>query len=50
MTTKLPGRAPNLPDVARSIIKGVITSLATARLITGVDAEHLIALLGLRNA
>lgn len=42
--------APNLPDVARSIIKGVITSLATAGLITGADAENLIALLGLTDA
>ncbi len=42
--------APNLPDVARSIIKGLIVSLATAGLITSTDAENLLALLGLSDA
>ena len=42
--------APNLPDVARSILKGLIVSLANAGLITGADSEQLIALLGLADA
>lgn len=42
--------APNLPDVARGIIKALIFSLANAGLITGADAEQLIALLGLADA
>ena len=42
--------APNLPDVARSIIKGAITSLANAGLITAADADCLMALLGLADA
>lgn len=44
--------APTLPDVARSILKGVIMALANAGLITGARARHnhLIALLGLADA
>ena len=42
--------APNIPDAARSILKSVITALANAGLITGADAEHLVAVLGLRDA
>ena len=42
--------APSLPDVARSILKGLILSLANAGLITGADVEQLIALLGLADA
>ena len=43
-------KAPNLPDVARSILKGAIMGLANAGLITSADAEQLIALLGLTDA
>lgn len=42
--------APTLPDVARSILKGMIVSLATTGLISQADAEHLIALLDLADA
>jgi hypothetical protein len=42
--------APNLPDVARSMLKALIVSLATSGLITSADAEHLIAFLGLERA
>lgn len=42
--------APNLPDVARSILKALICSLATTGLITNADAENLLALLELRDA
>jgi len=42
--------APALPDVARSILKAAIVSLATSGLITTADAEHLIAFLGLEHA
>ncbi len=42
--------APNLPDVARGIIKGLIVSLANTGLISGADAECVLALLGLRDA
>jgi uncharacterized protein YutE (UPF0331/DUF86 family) len=41
---------PNLPDVARTILKGLIVSLAHAGVITGAEAENLRALLGLRDA
>lgn len=41
---------PNLPNIARSILKGAIMSLMTAGLITDADAECLIALLDLRDA
>lgn len=41
---------PNLPDVARSVLKGVITSLANAGLITGVDAEAIMTLLHLGDS
>jgi hypothetical protein len=39
-----------LPDVARSVLKGSIMSLANAGLITMTDAEYLIAILGLKDA
>jgi uncharacterized protein YutE (UPF0331/DUF86 family) len=42
--------APNLPDVARTTLKGLIVALAHAGVITGADAEKLLALLGLRDA
>lgn len=42
--------APILPDVARSVIKGLISSLANAGLILPADAERLIALLDLGGA
>ncbi len=42
--------APTLPDVARSILKGCIVSLASAGLITGADAEFLLTILHLRDA
>lgn len=42
--------APNLPDVARSIIKAVVVSLATTGLISNADAENVIRLLGLHDA
>lgn len=48
--TKKKVPAPMLPDVARSILKGAIMSLANAGLITSADAEHLIATLGLADA
>lgn len=41
---------PNLPDVARGILKAVIVSLATTGLISNATAENLISLLGLRDA
>ena len=41
---------PNLPDVARSIIKALIVSLASTGLISAADADHVIALLGLQDA
>jgi hypothetical protein len=40
----------NLPDVARTLRKGVIMSLAGSGLISRADAEHLIALLELGDA
>ena len=42
--------APKLPDVARTILKGLFVSLAHAGVITDADAENLIALLGLGDA
>ena len=42
--------APTLPDVARSILKALIVSLASTGLISRADAECLIALLGLGDA
>lgn len=41
---------PALPNVARSILKGAIVSLANAGLITSADAECVLSLLGLRDA
>mgnify|MGYP001600037841 CR=1 FL=1 len=41
---------PILPDVARSVLRGVIASLANAGLMTRADAEAITALLGLGNA
>lgn len=42
--------ALNLPDVARSLIKALIVSLASTGLMSAADAENVIALLGLRDA
>ena len=42
--------APNLPDVARAILKALIVSLASAGLMSQADADNVIALLGLRDA
>ncbi len=41
---------PNLPDAARSILKALVVSLANTGLVPQADAEHVIALLGLRDA
>jgi len=41
---------PVLPDVARSLLKGLIVSLANTGLIAQDDAERLIALLRLTDA
>lgn len=43
-------RSPMLPDVARSLLKGLVVTMATTGLITRGDAENLITLLGLRDA
>ena len=50
MTIKPLPHAPNLPDVARSILKALIVSLANAGLMSQSDAESVVALLGLRDA
>ena len=42
--------AKNLPDAARTILKGVIMSLANAGVIANTDAENLIAALGIGDA
>ena len=42
--------AHNLPDVARSIIKALIVSLANAGLVSRSDADRVIVLLGLHDA
>ena len=41
---------PNLPNVARAMLKGCIVSLGNAGLITTADAEFLLALLDLQDA
>ena len=41
---------PALPDLARSILKKSIVSMANVGLITGASAEQLISLLQLRDA
>lgn len=43
-------KAPNLPDVARSILKALIVSLANTGLVSQADADNVIALLGLLDA
>jgi hypothetical protein len=43
-------RRPDLPDVARSILKALIVSLAATGLISQGDADSLISLLGLQDA
>jgi hypothetical protein len=43
-------KAPNLSDVARAALKGMIVSLANAGLVTGADAEKLIEMLELGDA
>lgn len=50
MIMKPPSSPPNLPDVARSILKGLVVSLANTGLISQVDADSVIALLHLRDA
>jgi len=42
--------APNLPDVARAILKAVIVSIASTGLMSQADADNLLELLGLRDA
>ena len=42
--------APKLPDIARSILKGAIVTLANTGLITSADAENLIKFLCLTDA
>ncbi len=42
--------APKLPDVARSILKALIVSLASTGLMSQADADNVIALLGLKDA
>ncbi len=42
--------APHLPEAVRLILKAVIMSLANAGLLSSVDADHIIALLGLQDA
>jgi len=39
-----------LPDLARTLLKGAITSLAHAGVITFADCYELVALLGLADA
>ncbi len=41
---------PLLPDLARSLLKDEIMLMVNAGLITGADAEQLIALLQLKDA
>jgi hypothetical protein len=41
---------PTIPDVSRSVIKGMICTLANAGLITDADAQNLIHYLGLGDA
>lgn len=43
-------KAPTLPDVARSLLKALIVSLASTGLMSAADAENVIALLGLQDA
>lgn len=42
--------AHNLSDVARAIVKALLVSLANTGLISQVDADDLVALLGLHDA
>ncbi len=42
--------APNLPDVACSILKALIVSLASTGLLSQADADNVIALLALADA
>lgn len=41
--------APNLPDAAISVLRGVIGGLTSAGLITSTDAQAIIKLLALDN-
>ena len=43
-------RPPNLPDVARSILKALIVSLTGTGLISQADADNLIEMLALQDA
>jgi hypothetical protein len=40
----------SLPDVARSILKALLVSLANTGLMSQSDADNIIAILGLRDA
>ena len=42
--------AHNLPDVARSILKALLVSLANTDLVSQADADNIVALLGLHDA
>ncbi len=42
--------AQNLPDVARSLLKALIVSLASTGLMSQADADNVIGLLGLQDA
>lgn len=42
--------APNFPEVARSVLRGVIGSLANAGIATTADAEAAMHLLGLGDS
>ena len=51
MTTRRDSmNSANLPDVARSILKGLIMSLANTGLLSQADTDNIIALLGLHDA
>ncbi len=43
-------KALSLPDVARSILKALVVSLANTGLLSQAEAENVITLLGLRDA
>lgn len=42
--------APDLPDVARAILKALIVFLASTGLMSQADVDNVIALLGLHDA
>lgn len=43
-------KAPNIPDLARSILKALLVSLANTGLLSQADADNVIVLLGLHDA